>query len=74
MCRSAQDDLNGTFTNIIGAIFCSVDAKGSGLCSVKLLNDGGCRSGTQGRWLDDVGSSTARGYLIVLYVLIKEYT
>ena len=32
-----------------------------GLCSVKLLNDGGCRSGTQGRRLDDVGGSTARG-------------
>ena len=28
---------------------------------MKLLNDGGCRSGTQGRRLDDVRSSTARG-------------
>ena len=33
----------------------------SGLCSVKLLNNGCCRSGTQGRWLDDVGGSTAKG-------------
>ena len=31
------------------------------MCSVKLLNDGGCKSGTQGRWLDDVRGSTARG-------------
>ena len=61
VCRLAQDDLSGTFTNVIGAIFCSGDAKGSGLCSVKLLSDGGCRSGTQGRRLDDVGGSTARG-------------
>ena len=28
---------------------------------MKLFNDGGCRSGTQGRRLDDVGGSTARG-------------
>ena len=28
---------------------------------MKLLNDGGCRSGTQGQRLDYVGSSTARG-------------
>ena len=28
---------------------------------MKLLNDGGCRSGTQGRRLDDVGGSTAKG-------------
>ena len=28
---------------------------------MKLLNDGGCRFGTQGRRLDDVGGSTARG-------------
>ena len=41
---------------------CSGDAKGSGLCNVKLLNDGGCRSGTQGRRLNDVGGSTTRGY------------
>ena len=34
---------------------------GSGLCSVKLLNDDDCRSGTQGRRLDDVGGSTAKG-------------
>ena len=40
---------------------CSGDANGSGLCNVKLLNDGGCRSRTQGRWLDDVGGSTAKG-------------
>ena len=40
---------------------CSSDAKGSGLCSVKFLNDGGCRSGTQGQQLDDVGGSTAKG-------------
>ena len=35
--------------------------KSSGLCSMKLLNDGGYRSGTQRRRLDDVGGSTARG-------------
>ena len=29
---------------------------------MKLLNDGGCRSGTQGRRLGDVGGSTAKGY------------
>ena len=29
---------------------------------MKLLNNGGCRFGTQGRWLDDVGGSTAKGY------------
>ena len=39
----------------------SGDAKGSGLCSVKLLNDGGCRSRTQGQWLENVGGSMARG-------------
>ena len=39
MCKSAQEDLSGTFINVIGAIFCSSDAKGSGLCNVKLLND-----------------------------------
>ena len=32
----------------------------SGLCSVKLLNNGGCKSETQGQWLDDVGGSTAK--------------
>ena len=41
---------------------CSGDAKGSGLCSVKLLNDGDCRSRTQGRRLEDVGGSTTKGY------------
>ena len=61
MCRSVLDDLNGTFKNEIGAIFVAVMQKSSGLCSVKLLNDGGCRSGTQERRLDDVGGSTARG-------------
>ena len=39
----------------------SGDANDSGLCSVKLLNDDGCRSETQGRWLGDVGGSTAKG-------------
>ena len=29
---------------------------------MKLLNNGGCRSGTQGRRLVDVGGSTAKGY------------
>ena len=43
-------------------VFCDGDASGSGLCSVKLLNNGCCRSGTQGRRLDDVGGSTAKGY------------
>ena len=28
---------------------------------MKFLNDGGCKSGTQGRRLDDVGGSTTRG-------------
>ena len=28
---------------------------------MKLLNNDGCRSRTQGRWLEDVGGSTARG-------------
>ena len=28
---------------------------------MKFLNDSSCRSGTQGRWLDDVGGSTAKG-------------
>ena len=28
---------------------------------MKLLNNDGYRSGTQGRWLDDVGGSTAKG-------------
>ena len=28
---------------------------------MKLLNNSGCRSGTQGRRLDDVGGSTAKG-------------
>ena len=28
---------------------------------MELLNDGGCRSGTQGRQLGDVGGSTANG-------------
>ena len=32
------------------------------MCSVKLLNDGGYRSRTQGRRLEDVGGSTERGY------------
>ena len=40
---------------------CDGDASGSGLCSVKLLNNGCCRSGTEGRRLDDVGGSTAKG-------------
>ena len=28
---------------------------------MKLLNNGGCKSGTQGRRMDDVGGSTAKG-------------
>ena len=31
------------------------------LCSVGLLNDSGCRSGTLRQRLEDVGGSTARG-------------
>ena len=61
VCRSAQDDLSGTLKNVIGAILAATMQKSSGLCSVKLLNDGSCRSGTQGRRLDDIGGSTARG-------------
>ena len=61
VCRSAQDDLSGTLKNVIGAILAAMMQKSSGLCSVKLLNNGSCRSGTQGRRLDDVGGSTARG-------------
>ena len=34
----------------------------SGLCDVRLLNDKGCRSGTQRQWLEDVEGSTARSY------------
>ena len=33
----------------------------SGLCGVGLLNDSGCRSGTQRQWLEDVRGSTMRG-------------
>ena len=29
---------------------------------MKLLNNSGCKSGIQGRWLDDVRGSTAKGY------------
>ena len=31
------------------------------MCSVGLLNDSGCRSGTLRQQLEDVGGSTARG-------------
>ena len=34
----------------------------SGLCSVGLLNNSGCRSGTQRQRLEDVGGSTVKGY------------
>ena len=34
----------------------------SSLCGVGLLNDSGCRFGTQRQWLEDVGGSTAKGY------------
>ena len=61
VCRSAQDDLSGTLKNVIRAILAATMQKSSGLCSVKLLNDGGCKFETQGRWLDDIGGSTARG-------------
>ena len=61
MCRSALDDLSGTVKIEIGAIFAAVMRKTVILCSVKLLKDGGCRFGTQGRRLDDVGGSTAKG-------------
>ena len=37
------------------------DGKCSGFCGAGLLNDGSCRSGTQGRRLEDVGGSTAKG-------------
>ena len=37
------------------------DAKGNGLCGVKLLYSGGCRSKTQGRRLADVAGSMAKG-------------
>ena len=33
----------------------------NGLCDVGLLNDRGCRFGTQRQRLEDVGGSTARG-------------
>lgn len=61
MCRSALDDLSGTVKIEIGAIFAAVMRKTVILCGVKLLKDGGCRSETQGRRLDDVGGSTAKG-------------
>ena len=37
------------------------DGKCSGFYGVGLLNDGSYRSGTQGRRLEDVGASTAKG-------------
>ena len=37
------------------------DGKCSGLCGAGLLNGGGCRSGTQGRWLEGDGGSIAKG-------------
>ena len=61
MCRSALDDLSGTVKIEIGAIFVAVMRKTVILCDVKLLKDGGYRSGTQGRRLDDVGGSTVKG-------------
>ena len=36
------------------------DGKCNGLCGAGLLNDGSCRSRTQGRRLEDVGGSTAK--------------
>ena len=59
MCRSALDDLSGTVKIEIRAIFAAVMRKTVILCGVKLLKD--CRSGTQGRRLDDVGGSTTKG-------------
>ena len=61
MCRSTLDDLSGTVKIEIGAIFAAVMRKTVIVLGVKLLKDGGCRSGTQGRRLDDVGGSTAKG-------------
>ena len=52
------DDISNDVNKRVGAH----DANGSGLCSVKPLNDGGYRFGTQGRRLDDVEGSTAKGY------------
>ena len=37
------------------------DGKCSGLCGAGLLDDSGCRSGTQVRWLEDVRGSTTKG-------------
>ena len=38
------------------------DGKCNGLCGAGLLNGGGCRSGTQGRWLEGDGGSKTKGY------------
>ena len=54
--RQSQWYLQINRSNIRGG-----DANGSGLCGVELLNGGDYRSGTQGRQLEDVRGSTARG-------------
>ena len=51
------DDISNDVNKRVGAH----DANGSGLCSVKPLNDDSCRSETQGRQLSDVGGSTSKG-------------
>ena len=37
------------------------DGKCSGLCGVGLLDNGGYKSKTQGRWLENVRGSTVKG-------------
>ena len=58
--RSAQDDLSDASRNVIEAIFTAVMTC-SDLCGIGLLNNSGCRFGTQRQRLEDVGGSTARG-------------
>uniref|UniRef100_A0A7N2M329 Methyltransferase type 11 domain-containing protein n=1 Tax=Quercus lobata TaxID=97700 RepID=A0A7N2M329_QUELO len=60
VARVARDQRRSSFERRVEARVVSNGGEAS-TNVVKLLNDGGCRSGTQGRWLDDVGGSTARG-------------
>ena len=45
--RSVELDHSGTCKSAIGVRFMEATIFGSGLCGVRLLNDGGCRFGTR---------------------------
>ena len=45
--RSVELDHSGTCKSAIGVRFMEATIFGSGLCGVRLLNDGGCRSRTR---------------------------